>query len=55
MWTIPHERWDKGCSLLLSAGTEMNMSQAGKQPLVVILSVLVLWKTTMSTDTMTEY
>lgn len=26
MWTIPHERWDKGCSLLLSAGTEINMS-----------------------------
>lgn len=55
MWTIPHERWDKECSLLLSTGTEMNMSQAGKQPLVVILSVLVLWKTRMSTDTVTEY
>lgn len=44
---VPHERWDTGCSLLLSARRETKMSQADKQPLLVILSVL--WGTPMST------
>ena len=39
---VPHEHWDKGCSPLLSVGREMSMSQADKQPLLVILSLLVL-------------
>lgn len=41
---VPHERWDKGCSPLLSAGGETNMSQGDKELLLVIVSAFFFEK-----------